>query len=219
MTNLVFDYDGTLHDCIKIYAPAFRKALQYLRCKKYMHEVAYSDSEIARWLGFNPVQMWESFAPHLPDAEKQVCSRIIGDEMVRLTLAGKASLYSQAEDVLSALKKQGLNMLFLSNCKAAYMGAHKTHFALNRYFSAFYCAEDFHFLPKHKIFGHIKDTWQGDFIIIGDRYQDMEIAEKHNLKSIGCAYGYGTQEELGSATCKVNRLYDIINLVNHYLSA
>ena len=28
--NIVFDYDGTLHNSIKIYAPAFREAYNYL---------------------------------------------------------------------------------------------------------------------------------------------------------------------------------------------
>ena len=30
MTNLIFDYDGTIHNCLKIYAPAFRKAYAWL---------------------------------------------------------------------------------------------------------------------------------------------------------------------------------------------
>ena len=28
--NIIFDYDGTLHNSIKIYGPAFRKAYEYL---------------------------------------------------------------------------------------------------------------------------------------------------------------------------------------------
>jgi len=73
------------------------------------------------------------------------------------------------------------------------------HFHLDDYFSAFYCAEDFGFQAKHEIFGRIQKDIAGDFIVIGDRFHDMEIAQKHGLKAIGCGYGYGQAHELISA--------------------
>ena len=30
MKGVIFDYDGTLHESIRIYAPAFHKAYEYL---------------------------------------------------------------------------------------------------------------------------------------------------------------------------------------------
>ena len=97
-------------------------------------------------------------------------------------------------------------MIFLSNCKTDYMNVHKEYFHLENYFTGFFCSEQYGFIPKHEIFSAIQLRYNGDFVIIGDRFQDMEIAIKHNLKSIGCSYGYGNADELKTAT---NIIFDI----------
>ena len=45
--------------------------------------------------------------------------------------------------------------------------------------------------------------------MIGDRRHDMELAMAHHLRSIGCTYGYGKQEEL---ICADQRIGDIREL-------
>jgi phosphoglycolate phosphatase len=213
MINLIFDYDGTLHNSLKIYAPAFRSAYTYLVEKGLAPSKVFSDQEISYWLGFSAVEMWNTFLPNLPPEEKEKCSRMIGNEMMNLIKTGKAELYPQAEEVLQKLKEKGYRLIFLSNCKHAYMVAHIEQFRLDSYFSAFYCSEDFGFIPKYEIFHTIKATSPGDFIVIGDRIQDMEIANKHNLQSIGCLYGYGTLEEIKTATFRIEKLPDILQLL------
>jgi phosphoglycolate phosphatase len=81
MINLIFDYDGTIHDCIKIYKPAFRKAQSYLQ-EIGLTLPATSADELERWLGFSASEMWASFAPTLPREEREHCSKIIGDEIL-----------------------------------------------------------------------------------------------------------------------------------------
>lgn len=209
MANLIFDYDGTLHESIHIYAPAFRKAQKYLIDKKMIEQCVYPVDQISSWLGFTAKEMWENFAPHLSQEEKSICSRIIGDEMLHLISKGKAQLYPNVEETLQYLKEQGHTLIFLSNCKTAYMNMHIEYFHLENYFADFYSSEQYNFIPKHEIFSTIKSRYYGDFIIIGDRFQDMEIANKHNLKSIGCSYGYGNPDELKTAT---NLIFDIEQL-------
>ena len=49
---LIFDYDGTIHDTMRIYRPAVRRAFQWLR--EQGHTVPEtSDRQIASWLGMN----------------------------------------------------------------------------------------------------------------------------------------------------------------------
>lgn len=213
MANLIFDYDGTLHESLYIYAPAFRLSYAHLVRKGLAPARDFSDTEISRWLGYSSKNMWESFMPELPQSEKDLCSKLIGDEMVRLTLAGKAKLYPGAETVLRQLKAAGHNLIFLSNCKHSYMQAHREHFGLNQYFSAFYCTEDFNFAPKWQIAGSVLPKVSGNCIVIGDRWQDIELAERHRLLSIGCAYGYGSGDELGGATIRVFSAAEIIDAV------
>lgn len=217
MANLIFDYDGTLHESLCIYAPAFRLGYSHLVSKGLAPEKEFSDTEISRWLGFSAKDMWESFMPELPMSVKDLCSGIIGNEMVRLTLTGKAKLYPGAETVLRQLTAAGHNLIFLSNCKHIYMQAHREYFKLGQYFSAFYCTEDFKFASKWKIAKSVMAEFSGKCIVIGDRWQDIEIALHHQLLSIGCVYGYCSAGELKDATIKVISVEGILTAVEECL--
>lgn len=214
MTNLIFDYDGTLHNCLKIYAPSFRKAYSWLVDNGYTEAKEYSDKEIGYWLGFNSTDMWRMFQPQLSAEIREKCRRMIGEEMAAHLDNGDAELFEGAEEVLSSLKNNGFTLIFLSNCRKKYQQRHNTAFGLDRFFDYFYCAEDFNFIPKYEIFRRIKHKHEGDFIIIGDRFHDIETATLNGLKSIGCAYGYGTQEELSHADIVVENISDIPRAVS-----
>ncbi len=188
MVNLIFDYDGTLHGSLCIYASVFCLGYSHLVRKRLALDKEFSDAEISRWLGFSAKDMWENFMPELYLLERDLCSGTIGDEMVRLTLMGKAKLYLSAETVLRQLKAAGHNLIFLSNCKNSYVKAHWKYFGLDQYFSAFYCTEDFNFATKWQIAELILTEVSGKCIVICDRWQDIEIALRHQLLSIGCAY-------------------------------
>ena len=210
MKNLIFDYDGTLHNSQEIYIPAFRSAIAYLEQKGLIQPRTYLDTEITTWLGFSAQQMWQSFLPHLPKEEQAVCSKMIGEKMLQLIKADQAQLYPNTLKVLSELKRKGYNLIYLSNCKVLYMAAHIQKFQLGAYFSSFHCGEAYGYRPKYEIFKRIKQLYKGDFIVIGDRLQDMEIAQKHHLMAIGCTYGYGQLDELKAATVKIDTLEQIL---------
>lgn len=197
--NLIFDYDGTLHDCIRIYEPSFMKAYEYLASKGLISPRSFTQDEISRWLGFTAKQMWDSFAPELSEEEKSFCGSLIGEEMVRLTMAGEARLYPGTLEVLQGLKNAGHKLYFLSNCKRKYMDAHRECFLLDQYFDGFYCAEDYSWRTKTEIYAIIKDKLMGKSAMIGDRRQDMEVALAHNILAVGCTYGYGGMDELREA--------------------
>ena len=55
MKNLIFDYDGTLHETMRIYGPAFRKNYENLVSRGLAPAREFSDAEISGWLGFTAV--------------------------------------------------------------------------------------------------------------------------------------------------------------------
>ncbi|MGI6013416.1 MAG: HAD family hydrolase [Oscillospiraceae bacterium] len=211
MANLIFDYDGTLHDCIKIYAPAFRLAYAYLVSKGFAEQAEWTDVQISRWLGYSARDMWACFMPDLSEKQKEICNQMVGDEMLRLMQAGQARLYPNTEYVLEQLKERGHTLLFLSNCKQDYLQLHREIFGLDRYFSAFYCAEEYGWKPKYEVFPLIQEQFAGEFVMIGDREKDMEVARYHGLQSIGCSYGYGDSVELRDATVHIDNILEILN--------
>lgn len=210
MTNLIFDYDGTIHNCMKIYKPSFMKACEYLEENGKIEKKSYTDEQISYWLGFSGDDMWRMFQPSLEQEWREKGRKIIGQEMAEHLDNGDASLFDGAENVLAELKSKGYTLIFLSNCREVYQQKHTKNFGLDRFFDYFYCAETYDFIPKYEIFRRfIKNSHEGDFIVIGDRFHDIETAVKNNLKSVGCAYGYGNPEELKNADIIINDISEL----------
>lgn len=61
MANLISDYDGTLHESLCIYAPAFRLGYSQLVTKGLVRNKKFSDAEISRWVGFSAKDFQDSY--------------------------------------------------------------------------------------------------------------------------------------------------------------
>ena len=107
MVRVLLDYDGTLHDCLKIYAPAFQRAYQTLVDGGFRPPKDWRPQELAGWLGMSPKDMWAEFAPDLPEKLREQCSQIIFQEMLRRTAEGGAELYPGVPALLERLKNEG----------------------------------------------------------------------------------------------------------------
>lgn len=209
MTNLIFDYDGTIHNSMLTYAPAFRNTMKWLSDNGYVAPKEYSDEEISYWLGFNSTDMWESFMPGIDPAVREKARVMLGEDMAQRIENGEGSLFCSAEEMLTELKESGYTLIFLSNCRIRYMERHKRVFGLDRFFDHFYCCEEYGFIPKFEIFRRIAPLHEGGFIVIGDRFHDIETAARNSLRSVGCGYGYGSPEELSQADIIVSSIAEI----------
>lgn len=215
--TLFFDYDGTLHDCIRIYGPAFRKVYQNLIADGVAQPRAFSDQTLSAFLGLSAQEMWDQFMPHLPQDQKDCYGAQIGAEMFQRTVTGHAALYPGAADTLCRLKEQGYHMVFLSNCQRSYLDVHRKTFHLTRYFSDFFCAEDFPGKAKWEIYQAVRHRFPLPHVMIGDRSKDLEIAQRFHLPSVGCTYGYGTIDELASATLQIAAVTELVTAVKQVL--
>lgn len=209
MANLIFDYDGTIHNSMLTYAPAFRDTMEWLSDSGYIAHRDYTDDEISCWLGFNSTDMWQSFHPELAPDIREKARLMLGKDMAERIDRGEGALYDGAEEMLSSLKKSGFTLIFLSNCRFHYLERHKRVFGLDRFFDYFYCCEAFDFIPKYEIFRKFSANHTGSFTVIGDRFHDIETAVRNGLSSIGCAYGFGSHDELSEADIIVDNIRDI----------
>lgn len=213
MANIILDFDGTIHDCAKIYIPAFRIGHKYLVSNGFLDDNYYSDEEIAGYLGYSPKDMWESLAPELKNDTRENVTQIVYSEMKRLTQEGKSVLYKGSKEALRKLCDLGHRLFFLSNCAHNYMELHKQAHGLSEFYTDFFCSEDFGYIPKPEIFTSIKEKYAGDYIIVGDRYFDLEMAWKHSLKSVGCLYGYCEPHELDKADILISDISELPDAV------
>lgn len=211
--NIIFDYDGTLHNCLLIYAPAFRAISAKLADEGLIPRRSYTDEEVGSWLGLPSAEMWATFAPQLAMEKRREASEFVYRGMISAIEAGKAQLYPGAAGVLAELKAAGHHLFYLSNCQHKYMTAHTAAFKLDTYFDAMYCAEDFGWHSKADIYPEIAAAHPSDYLMIGDRRHDMEVATTHGIPAIGCAYGYGSTDELAPATHIAASVTDIPALV------
>lgn len=208
--TIYFDYDGTIHDCIKIYAPAFRKAYEFLVEKNKAVPRQWKNEEIQKWLGYTSKSMWEKFMNDLDESVKNEASLIIGKEMEKQIAFGNAKLYDGALETLEQLKDMGYNLVFLSNCSISYMETSSKIFNLRYYFNDMICSEMYGYIPKHEILHKVKNNYEMNQVIVGDRFHDIESAVKNNIESIFCQYGYGDMSEGTDASVRIKDIQEIL---------
>lgn len=207
--TLFFDFDGTLHDSMAIYGPAFRSVYAWLVEQGYKQPREFSDAWISQWLGYTVEDMWTTFAPDLSEKVWRRAAGIVGKEMDSRTEKGQARLFDGVPEMLTDLKNQGFDLAFLSNCRNKYCEVHRQQFGLDTWFSAYYCAEAFNDLPKWQIYEQVSSNHAKPQVMIGDRIHDEEVALHAGIPFVGCAYGFGREGELAHVDAWVNSPTDI----------
>lgn len=211
--TVVFDYDGTIHDSGEPYIKGFQKAYAYLVEKGFAEERVFKKEEMTCWLGYSSTEMWKAFMPELPETEKEKASDIIRSETMLQVKGHNSRLYDGAEETLLYLKERGYHVLYLSNCRPYYRQMHTETFHLERFFEEMYCAGDYQFAPKYEIFKEIMKKYPSEYIMIGDRFHDMEAAKYCRAYAVGCAYGFGSEEELAEADVQIADIRELKNFL------
>ena len=210
--TLIFDYDGTIHNTIHLYKPAFLKAYAYLVRHGFKPPKDFKDEEITQFLGQNPKEMWQNFAPDLSDSIRKTASQIISNAMKEGMHQGEALLYPNALKTLEELKKRGYELIFLSNCKIAYMKSHAKLFKLDTVFNTMVCAEMYNYISKTDIIAKIFPEDQKPLAIIGDRYHDIEAGKAHQIITVACLYGYGKESEHQGADYFIHDIKELLGI-------
>lgn len=210
--TLVFDYDGTLHDSRPNYILAFKRAYEFLVEEGQAEERIFQDAEITHWLGWSKEEMWSAFIPQLDPFFQKKASQMIGETLLEKVREKKAHLYPKSLETLAYLKEEGYSLVFLSNCGERYLEAHRQAFSLDSYFDSLLCSEYFNGLPKYEIFDRVKADFPEEYTVIGDRIHDLEIGLHHDFPSIGCSYGFGSEEELAAADIQIDAVEELQTL-------
>ena len=211
--TIIFDYDGTIHNSSKIYVDAFRQMYREMVAANDAPEREFRDEEITKWLVYSVQDMWNSFMPEFSQEKKMFYAGEVGRLMTEKIRHKEAVLYDGALETLQYLKDKGYYLLYLSNCGHAYMDMHADCFGLRNYFDHMYCSGDYDQKPKYEIFNVIKEEYPCEYLVVGDRFHDMEVARYHKVYTAGCIYGFGTREEIGDADVLLEDIRDLQKLL------
>ena len=199
---LVFDYDGTLHETMRVYKPGIEGAVHWLRREHGIDVSIPSDQRIQSWLGMNTADMWEDFMPGLSASLRQQAGKLVGEIMLGEIRAGHARWYPGVTWNLDSLKHEGYTMVVLSNCEREYAELNWEVFGMERWFDAFYDCASYGYIPKEEIMKLVAAHYvekssehKAEFVVIGDRGSDYAAAQSVGAPFIWCAYGYGSREE------------------------
>jgi phosphoglycolate phosphatase len=210
--TIIFDYDGTIHDSLKIYQKSFIEAYTFLYNLGKVPKRVWTKDEIKLFLGKNPKEMWADFEPKLDQETINQASQIISKSMSDQIMNNEAILYDGALDVLAYLKSKKYHLIYLSNSKRYYMDVNRKVFSLDDYFDLMICSEDYNYLTKSEILKRIKSTLKQEIAIVGDRFHDMDAGIENNILTIACDYGYGAPHELNEAFLHIKDIKELKSL-------
>lgn len=210
--SIIFDFDGTLHNTIKIYYPAFSSGVEFLREHGFARDFELSEKNVAKFLGEKPNFAYELIARGADENLKKEVMALVGKNMDENIKKGIGELYDGTIKVLEELSKN-YDLYILSNCRESYLDTALDVYEIKNYFKKYFAAETYDYIPKDEIIKMERQKIKEEIIFVGDRHHDMEAARINNLKSIFCSYGFGNDEEGKDANYKISSIGEILKLL------
>lgn len=210
--SIIFDFDGTLHNTLKIYYPAFSSGVGFLREQGFAKDFELSEKNVARFLGEKPNFAYDLIARGADESLKRQVMALVGRKMEENIKNGLGELYEGTIKVLEDLSKN-YDLYILSNCREVYLDLALDVYGIKNYFKKYFAAETYDFIPKDEIIKKERQKIKEEIIFVGDRHHDMEAARKNNLRSIFCSFGFGSDEEGKDASYKISSIGEILELL------
>ena len=210
--SIIFDFDGTLHNTIKIYYPAFSSGVEFLRDHGFARDFELSEKNVAKFLGEKPNFAYDLIAKGADENLKREVMALVGKKMDENIKNGLGELYDGTIKVLEDLSED-YDLYILSNCRESYLDTALDVYGIKKYFKKYFAAETYAFIPKDEIIKKERNNIKEEIIFVGDRHHDMEAARINNLKSIFCNYGFGSEEEGKDASYKISSIGEILKLL------
>lgn len=212
VNSIIFDFDGTLHNTIKIYYPAFSSGVEFLRNHGFAKDFELNEKNVAKFLGEKPNFAYDLIAKEADEKLKREVMSLVGKKMDENIKNGLGELYDDSIKVLEDLSKN-YDLYILSNCRESYLDSALDVYGIKKYFKKYFAAETYDFLPKEYIIKKERKNIREEIIFVGDRHHDIEAARINNLKSIFCSYGFGSYEEGKDANYKISSIGELLKIL------
>ena len=118
--SIIFDFDGTLHNTIKIYYPAFSSGVKTLQAKGFANNFELNEENVSKFLGEKPNYAYDLIAKDADENLKKEVMQQVGKNMEKNMQEGLGELYKGTTKVLETLYNN-YDLYILSNCRKRYL--------------------------------------------------------------------------------------------------
>ncbi|MFX0171723.1 MAG: HAD family hydrolase [Candidatus Hodarchaeota archaeon] len=193
--TIIFDFDGTLHRGEELSLPIFEQCLKSLFEKYKISKEYPTTEEILSQFGKQTEDIYPSLLKTNDPDMIEFFSKCVEQSEVLAFNAGKGTLYPKVLETLDTLKKRKFKLALCTNARMDYFEAVVKRFKLADYFDLMTAAGQYP--GKNKIWmvkNILNELNSKNFVVVGDRVHDIEAAKVNGGISIGCAYGFGSNE-------------------------
>ncbi len=202
---VIFDLDGTLFETHRVTGEGVHMACQQLNID------TPSIEDIKKLMGYPAHQFYSMLFPHL-DAGTVATLRKLAGAAEFSSIATRGALYEGTKDMLTRVSSRH-KLAICSNGDAEYIKEVLSSQGINNNFSIISPFEENK--PKRIRLKSILDEFPNESgVMVGDRSEDFEAAQFNSIPSVGVSYGYGSRQELKSATYTINRPDDLIGILD-----
>lgn len=206
----LFDFDGTLCDTTE---GIFNSVIYSLE------KIGIVETDLEKLSFFVGPPLLHSYKTLYGVSDEQARTLIeLYRERYKVKAAVESKLYDGVKEMLSELKKRGKKIAIASSKPQKFVEDIAKYHGIDIYFD-FVSAESFkssdHSSKKDLIEACIEffgDSDKSNYIMIGDRFYDIDGAKQVGLESAGAIYGFGTEKELteAGATHLLYKIEDIL---------
>jgi len=208
MSNIIFDFDGTLFKTETVDVEAINAALTDLG-----REIL-SEAEILSYIGLPLSKIAEKcLKTYDKELKYKFLDRVIANELTQIPLY--ARMYPFALELLDLLKQEGHSLAICSNGSKEYIHAILKKFHIKSKFDIIW----------HKRYGYSKTRAakivsskllkNDKTFFVGDRQEDILVGKNNKYISIGITHGFGSIDEVGDADFVANDLHDVHRIINN----
>ena len=208
---IVFDLDGTLIDSI----PDLTDAVNHMRSSFSLSEL--SQEEVASLVGEGAKRLVEDALPGFNQEDQQKGLDCFLEYNFK-HIIDKTRLYPEVTKTLKTLKDRGYILTVASNKSEFHCKEILRLLKADHYFSAILGAESaserkpspapiFHLMQQFK-------ALNSETVMVGDSINDIKAGKSAGVLTIGCEYGYGSNDELKEADGTISSFEQIVALLS-----
>src|SRR3989339_504603 len=214
--TIVCDMDGTLFSSENMVGEAYARAVRAFN-REFSRRMRIPTTEvIMREIGRPVEEILKIIFPQLKDSERAFIRTLSRKYLVDLIKEDKGLVYPSVKETIAILKQMGYNLKLASNGGTAYINAILDHYHLSPIFGPFITLNNENLKDKGDVLNlhkSILGLMADEMVMVGDRLQDAQAAEKAGCRFIGVTYGHGTIRELKSAVKIIRSFHELPNAI------